>query len=135
MEPCDTCFYGSIKDSQIAPCKSCSGYNKYVQDSIYFWNDDLHKFTPEGKNEDDHDPVSKPRHYMLFPEKNIEIRDVINRLLKKMEANDAWEFEAQDYSDYVQAMQYFMRFMEKNGRQDIEKGIWYMNKILDNWPE
>ena len=32
-------------------------------------------------------------------------------------------------SDYVQMMQYFMRFMEKNGKEDLEKGQW----CLDNY--
>lgn len=138
MEPCDTCFYGSLKDSHIAPCKSCSGYNKYVKDSIYFWNENDKKFTAYGEEpvKEQYDVVSKPKHYMLFEDKGIEIRDVIGKLLEKIDqSNQEWAFDPQDFADYVQAMQYFMRFMEKGGKQDIQKGMWYMNKILDNWPE
>ena len=84
MEPCDTCFYGSIKESAVAPCKTCSGYNKYVKDSIYFWNSIDNKFTEfEGEPvKEGYDAVSKPKHYMLFEDKGIEIRDVIGKLLE-----------------------------------------------------
>ena len=81
---------------------------------------------------DQFDAVEKPKHYMLFPESSIEVRDVITKLVEKME-DSSFKFQGMDYSDYVQAMQYFMRFMEKNGKEDLKKGIWYINKIVDNW--
>ncbi len=128
MDKCNTCFFGSIKDSKVAPCKVCSGYNKYVRDSIYFWGEE-----PMPEEEKKYDLVSKPKHYMLFEDKQIEVRDVIQRLMDKIQSSDVVEFNPIDYSDYFQAMAYFMRFMDKNGKQDLEKGVWYMNKIIDAW--
>jgi hypothetical protein len=34
-------------------------------------------------------------------------------------------------SDYVQMMQYLMRFMDKNGKEDLEKGRWYLDKLIE----
>jgi hypothetical protein len=33
-------------------------------------------------------------------------------------------------SDYVQLMQYLMRFMDKNGKEDLEKARWYLDKMI-----
>jgi len=62
------------------------------------------------------DAVEKPKHYMLFPEHHIEVRDVIKRLVNKMP-----RVSPMFAADYVQAMQYGMRFMEKNGVEDLKK--------------
>ena len=33
-------------------------------------------------------------------------------------------------ADYVQLMQYLMRFMDKNGKEDLEKARWYLDKMI-----
>jgi hypothetical protein len=80
--------------------------------------------------------ISKPKHYMLFENKGIEVRDVIERLLKKVQDEskgmtphykEASLFE----SDYVQLMQYLMRFMDKNGVEDLKKARWYLDKMIE----
>lgn len=75
-------------------------------------------------------PVTKPKHYMLFPEHNIEVRDVIQRLVEKIE-KDYSSPSGMFYADYVQAMQYIMRFMDKNGVEDLKKCRWYLNKMIE----
>ena len=82
-----------------------------------------------GMIESDYNVVSKPKHYMLFEEEGIEVRDVIERLVYKLRAKPAMTglFE----SDYVQLMQYLMRFMDKNGKEDLEKARWYLDKMID----
>jgi len=132
MEPCDTCFYGTLKDSRIAPCKTCSGYNKYVKDSIYFWNENDKKFTAYGEEpvKEQYDVVSKPKHYMLFEDKQIEVRDVLQKLTDKLYDTGFASNDSLFISDYVQMMQYLMRFMDKNGVQDLEKAQWYLTKII-----
>lgn len=74
-----------------------------------------------------------PKHYDLFPEHGIQVREVLEVLCNKLDA--AYPVPSFLVSDYVQAMQYFMRFFEKNGIEDIEKGIWYMNKIIQQLKE
>lgn len=91
----------------------------------------------------EYNSVSKPKHYMLFDDcyiqeaakegKGIEVRDVLSMLVMKMDECAAkvpnWLplFE----SDYVQLMQYLMRFMDKNGKEDLEKARVYLNWMIE----
>jgi hypothetical protein len=85
----------------------------------------------------DYDIVSKPKHYMLFEEQGIEVRDVIEKLVNRINGSIVPNtptippplFE----SDYVQMMQYLMRFMDKNGKQDLEKAKWYLDKLIESY--
>lgn len=83
--------------------------------------------------EADHDPIKKPSHYMLFPEKNLEVRDVVNRLLERMEKSEEYDMTPVDYADYAQLMQYLMRWFDKNGKEDLEKARWYLDRLIENW--
>lgn len=83
-----------------------------------------------------YDIINKPKHYMLFEDKGIEVRDVIEKLVYKI-LNGPYEnyppegkgtlFE----SDYVQLMQYLMRFMDKNGVEDLKKARFYLDKLIE----
>ena len=75
-----------------------------------------------------HDPVVKPKHYMLFEEEGIEVRDVIKKLVSKLHA-----FRPMFIADYVQMMQYGMRFMDKNGLEDLKKQRWYLDKMIEEY--
>lgn len=79
-----------------------------------------------------YDTVNKPKHYMLFPEYGIEVRDVMIALVKKIEHSDVIPSDGMFISDYVQLMQYLMRFMDKNGFEDLEKSAWYLNKMIES---
>jgi hypothetical protein len=60
----------------------------------------------------------------------LEVRDVLAALLMKMTTENIPSsvlFE----SDYVQMMQYLMRFMDKNGKQDLEKAEYYLKKLIN----
>jgi hypothetical protein len=73
------------------------------------------------------DFVNAPKHYLLFPEKNIEVRDLMRVLASQL---DSLGYSGMIVSDYVQAMQYFLRWHNKHGSEDLKKGVWYINKIL-----
>jgi hypothetical protein len=77
-----------------------------------------------------YDTVDKPKHYMLFEEHGVEVRDVIERLVENgMKGN--WVPDTPLFiSDYVQMLQYVMRFMHKNGKEDLEKARWYLDKMI-----
>jgi hypothetical protein len=92
-----------------------------------------------GTSASDFDVVSKPKHYMLFDKDavtgfaymngGIEVRDVLEQLVGKLELTSmghSYMFAA----DYVQLMQYLMRFMDKNGKEDLEKARWYLDKMI-----
>ena len=71
---------------------------------------------------------------MLFEDQGIEVRDVIEKLIQKIYSSPSTNcpgnaplFE----SDYVQLMQYLMRFMDKNGKEDLEKARWYLDKMIE----
>mgnify|MGYP003325896635 CR=1 FL=1 len=93
----------------------------------------------EGSNgTTEYDVVSKPKHYMLFSCEDlptggygIEVRDVINKLLDKIGDNPKGEFYSYQFAaDYVQLIQYLMRFMDKNGVEDLKKARWYLDKMI-----
>jgi hypothetical protein len=77
----------------------------------------------------DYDTVNKPKHYMLFEEQGIEVRDVIEKLVEKIEEEKL--LSSMFTSDYVQMMQYLMRFMDKNGVEDLKKARWYLDKLIE----
>lgn len=78
-----------------------------------------------------YDPVSKPKHYQLLP--GVEVIDVLDALCDKLD-NSTLLYN-KEVSYYAQAMGYFMRAMDKNGLQDFEKGVWYMQRVIKNIKE
>lgn len=74
------------------------------------------------------DVINKPKHYILTG--NLEVRDVLAALVSKMTSENV-PGNALFESDYVQMMQYGMRFMEKNGVEDLRKMRWYLDKLID----
>ena len=78
------------------------------------------------------DPVNSPKHYVLFPVEGIEVRDVIEKLVTKMWLSPTFiKSGVMQYADYVQLMQYLMRFMDKNGVEDLKKARWYLDKMIE----
>lgn len=77
----------------------------------------------------EYDTVCKPKHYMLFPEKNIEVRDLMQVLADRLESNG---YSAMFISDYIQMQQYLLRFDEKNRKEDLEKAQWYLNQLIES---
>jgi hypothetical protein len=78
--------------------------------------------------------VTKPKHYMLFEDKSIEVRDVLEKLVNKIREGQNvpfWKGVTMFESDYVQMMQYGMRFMEKNGVEDLKKMRVYLDKMIE----
>lgn len=73
------------------------------------------------------DEVKQPSHYMLKP--GLEVRDVLELLINKIHVSGVGLNLFT--SDYVQMMQYLMRFMDKNGKQDLEKARWYLDKLIE----
>ena len=158
---CNTCFYALMDRDLEAPCITCTGYSNYVKGTVYMTQshgaqplkeaiDEWFKDGVDQVQEDfwvsykgiTHDPVEKPKHYMLFEaaelrkEEGIEVRDVIEKLVYKIDTAVKHDDYPQGYStpmfipDYVQLMQYLMRFMDKNGVEDLKKARWYLDKLI-----
>ena len=84
------------------------------------------------EDEEVEDEVNAPKHYMLMP--GVEVRDVITALTRKIELSYVG-FTGQEYGDYIQMMQYCMRFMDKGGVKDLEKARWYLDKLIESYDE
>ena len=150
VNKCDSCFYMKMDKDLEAPCVTCNNYSNWVTMTMYKKPqhgpqtlqeaiDDWYNEGQEQLQEDfwttsdpQYDVVSKPKHYMLFEEEGIEVRDVIAKLVDKMPA--MYVTQAPLFiSDYVQMMQYLMRFMDKNGVEDLKKARWYLDKLIDSY--
>jgi hypothetical protein len=133
-----------------APCVTCTGYSNWIPFTLHKNPqhgpatlkeviDDWFN-TPYGLTQEDYDSVIKPRHYMLFEDKGIEVRDVIERLVWKVKMDTGrnvpdWEMAPMFDSDYTQMMQYLMRFMDKNGVEDLKKAKWYLDKLIQAYDD
>jgi hypothetical protein len=152
MSGCKDCFY-VLKDSSEFPCNICKGYDYYLHKDVYKEDTDNKAWARvvEGLNglskedmpvkgdphfwpafESNYDTVNKPKHYMLFEEQGIEVRDVIAKLVQKID-DMAFAPSPMVISDYVQMMQYLMRFMDKNGVEDLKKARWYLDKLIQSY--
>jgi hypothetical protein len=83
---------------------------------------------------DKYNVVDNPKHYMLFEEEGIEVRDVIEKLVAKLDKKTGkgeFVYSPLFAPDYVQLMQYLMRFMDKNGVEDLRKARWYLDKMIE----
>lgn len=77
------------------------------------------------------DMIVSPKHYQLFPEFNLEIKDINKRILDNMEES-GFDITLYEGGWYQQSMQYFERFYLKNGIEDLKKGIQTMQFVIDS---
>ena len=150
VNKCDNCFYALMDKESEAPCVTCRGYSNFVKGNVYATDhsskplkeaiDDWFKKDREDREYilDKYNIVDKPRHYMLFEDLGIEVRDIIEKLVSKLGEADKtpMPYDAPLFvSDYVQMMQYLMRFMDKNGVEDLKKARWYLDKLIETYDE
>ena len=75
--------------------------------------------------------VTKPKHYQLIPEKNIEVKHIVAVLADRLGTNG---YNGAFIGDYVQLLQYLMRFDEKNGKEDLEKAKEFLSGMIEKYP-
>ena len=85
----------------------------------------------ENKETQKLDMIVSPKHYQLFPEFNLEIKDINKRILDNMEESN-FDITLYEAGWYQQSMQYFERFYLKNGIEDLKKGIQTMQFVIDS---
>ena len=157
---CNQCFYALMDKDLEAPCITCTGYSNFVKGDLYMtearlpkpytakplkeaideWFEKTNKVSPTDFLYNpvlDYDTVEKPKHYMLFEDQGIEVRDVIEKLVSKLDDHVGIEvpYSPLFTPDYVQMMQYLMRFMDKNGVEDLKKARWYLDKLIQAYAE
>lgn len=135
---CNSCFYALMDKDLQAPCITCTGYSNFVNGRLYMTEripatleEAIDEWFNEGAPMSVYDTVSKPKHYMLFEEEGIEVRDVIEKLASKFDYQGYPDDAPLFVADYVQLMQYLMRFMDKNGLEDLKKARWYLDKMIE----
>ena len=143
VKSCQNCVMGKVRCPNNI-CEVCTSTELSMwQPNEQTTKEYMNKIVDGSNGTTEYDVVSKPKHYMLFDEdciekvakegKGIEVRDVLEMLVMKMDDCDAivpnWLplFE----SDYVQLMQYLMRFMDKNGVEDLKKARVYLNWMIE----
>lgn len=84
----------------------------------------------EKKETEESSTVAKPSHYQILP--GIEVRDICNTLADQLSDKG---FKGSFIGEYMQVMQYLMRFHKKNGLEDIKKAQYLLNKLVDNYTE
>ena len=156
---CNTCFYMKMDKDLEAPCVTCTGYSNWVSMTMYKnpqhgpatlkeaideWFEHSNGVTQKdfwATPDPQYNVVSKPKHYMLFKydelykyEEGVEVRDVIEKLVNKIPPASR-DYGGLFVADYVQLMQYLMRFMDKNGVEDLKKARWYLDKLIDAYDE
>lgn len=162
VNKCNTCFYMKMDKDLEAPCVTCTNYSNWVPFTMYKnpqhgpatlkeaideWFKGSNGVTQEdfwAAPDPQYDVVSKPKHYMIFDkyqvklkakdELGIEVRDVIEKLVLKIPPVTC-DYGGLFVADYVQLMQYLMRFMDKNGVEDLKKARWYLDKLIQAYAE
>ncbi len=82
----------------------------------------------------DFDAVRNPAHYQLLP--GVEVVDVRDRLLDKIDAADKCRLTAREVDYWSRAWEYLTRFMDKGGRDDLRKAEQYLHRLnTGDWPQ
>ncbi len=74
------------------------------------------------------DNVNSPAHYQLT--EGFEVKHLMEILLDRIEVSDRVHFSHFQSSCYKEAMQYLLRFMLKNGMEDIYKARVYLEEVI-----
>ena len=135
VKSCQNCAMGKIHYPNNT-CEVCTSTDLSMwQPNEQTKKEYMIKLADGSNGTTEYDVVSKPKHYMLFEDKGIEVRDVISKLVEKLYVHSGAMFEDKYNplfeSDYVQLMQYLMRFMDKNGVEDLKKARWYLDKMIE----
>lgn len=92
-------------------------YWKEVSNNVRAFNKEYTQYKNKEANED---TVNHPSHYM---QGSIEVIDMIESAVTGLEP-----FEAVLVGN---AMKYLCRWKHKNGVEDLQKAIWYINKLIE----
>ena len=111
-EICSMCGNYLDDDLKCYECKICDGEN--MTDTITLTTDT----TFHGH----YDDVNNPKHYNSS---GLECIEAIEAMTEKMSGDIA--------PHAANVLKYLWRCEYKNGLQDIDKAIWYLNRLKDRW--
>ena len=85
------------------------------------------------KIQKNNDVVNSPNHYILF--KDIEVKDVVKEVLRRWQHESDIEMSFNQAGMMKEALQYLLRAPKKNKKEDVEKAVYYLKAILEEWGE
>jgi len=112
IENCIKCGYLLDDDLNCPECEICGGNN--MKNNI--------TLTGETTLDHGYDEVNKPEHYNRG---GIECIEAIEAMTEKMSGDIA--------PHAANVLKYLWRCEYKNGIVDINKGIWYFNRLKQRW--
>lgn len=132
---------GWKKHPILAIVEETSGINS--ENGIYFWSKveledgrkididdswDFEKvkdpFTRKVDMQEEQDVVNKPKHYTYG---DIEVIDYIEQVTKNYKPELAFAIG--------NAIKYISRANHKNGKEDLDKARWYLNRAFEKWED
>lgn len=81
-------------------------------------------FTRKVDMQEEQDVVNKPKHYTYG---DIEVIDYIEQVTKNYKPELAFAIG--------NAIKYISRANHKNGKEDLDKARWYLNRAFENWED
>lgn len=81
-------------------------------------------FTRKVDMQEEQDVVNKPKHYTYG---DIEVIDYIEQVTKDYKPKLAFAIG--------NAIKYISRANHKNGKEDLDKARWYLNRAFENWED
>lgn len=112
-----------LKTVWKAEVENQAGYKFTITD-----NDDFMKvnepFTRRVDMQKEQDVVNKPKHYTYG---DIEIIDFIEQVTKDYKSELAFSIG--------NAIKYIARANHKNGKEDLDKARWYLNRAFEKWED
>ena len=80
---------------------------------------------------ENNDVVNSPNHYILF--KDIEVKDVVKEVLRRWQDESNTDMSFNQAGMMKEALQYLLRAPKKNKKEDVEKAVYYLKAILEEW--
>lgn len=109
--------------------QSYLGTGKFYEDGVEDEDDLIEEYSGYTQ---EFNVVTKPKHYQLFPELNIEVKDVVALLCNRLGTNG---YNGAFIAGFAQMLQYLMRFDEKNGKEDLEKAKEFLGGMIAGYPD
>ena len=102
-------------DGDEYPCLDCHEYNDYKH---YEEQNEMNEV------QEVRETVNHPNHYQSS---KFEVIDIIDEFGKDYSGEQAF--------DFGNVVKYILRAKKKNGREDLKKAQWYLNRLIDKWED
>lgn len=103
---------------------------EYSPQGTDFWSTIDRSKNPYPKQE--YNMVKQPPHYLLFPEHDLEVKDINKRLLDRID-DSSMDISSYEAGWLQQSLQYLIRCYAKNQWEDIEKAHETLGFVIESY--